>query len=93
MKITASAVEPTDSSKQQFKTLEVSHQFELELYVPLELCLQTQLDELLLVEMQTTVLGSSQTQTFDDVQDLESKNSGDNSGLTFCGARQYSIVD
>ena len=42
--------------------------------------------------MQTSVLGEPQSQGFDQVQDSESKASGDNSGLTFCGPRIYSII-
>ena len=43
--------------------------------------------------METSVLGEPQSQSFDEVQDSESKASGDNSGLTFCGPRIYSIID
>ena len=42
--------------------------------------------------METSVLGEPQSQSFDEVQDSESKASGDNSGLTFCGPRVYSII-
>ena len=42
--------------------------------------------------MQTSVLGEPQSQSFEEVQDSESKDSGDNSGLTFCGSRVYSII-
>ena len=42
--------------------------------------------------METSVLGEPQSQSFEEVQDSESKDSGDNSGLTFCGPRVYSII-
>ena len=46
----------------------------------------------MLVDMKTSVLGEPQSQGFDEVRDSESKASGDNSGLTFCGPRIYSII-
>ena len=61
--------------------------------VPLELCALSALDDIILVDMETSILGEPQSQSFDEVQDSESKASGDNSGLTFCGPRIYSIID
>ena len=63
--------------------------------MPKELCSVSSLDVTILKDMKTSVLGESDqdsTQTFDEVQDSESKISGDNSGLTFCGPRVYSIL-
>ena len=64
--------------------------------MPKELCSISNLDETILVDMETSVLGEidqASTQSFDEVQDSESKISGDNSGLSFCGPRVYSIVN
>ena len=83
---------PTDHSNSDFTIHESTHTFEMELFVPLELCSLTLLDETVLVDMQTSVLGEPQSQSFEEVQDSESKASGDNSGLTFCGSRVYSII-
>ena len=91
--IKAQITVPTDFSNTEFQTLESIHNFKLELFVPLELCQITIFDETILVEMVTSVLGEPQSQSFDEVQDSESKASGDNSGLTFCGPRIYSIID
>lgn len=60
--------------------------------MPLDLCRLTDLDEPVLTDMRTSILGIAEAQSFDPVQDTESKSSGDQSGLTFCGPRLYSIV-
>ena len=90
--IKASISVPTDHSNTDVIIHESTHTFELELFVPLELCSLTLLDETVLVDMQTSVLGEPKSQSFEEVQDSESKDSGDNSGLTFCGPRVCSII-
>ena len=92
IEIRATTTIPTDSSGTQLTTLESIYSFELRLYVPLDLCILTVLDELVLTDMKTSIMGVSETQSFNEVQDSESQASGDQSGLTFCGPRLYSIV-
>ena len=92
VEVKASITVPIDFSNTETKTLESIYTFDLKLYVPMELCSLSKLDEITLTDMETSVLGESMSQSFDEVQDLESKNSGDKSGLTFCGPRLYEIV-
>ena len=43
--------------------------------------------------MTISVLGESDSQTFDEVVDLASMKYGNQDGLTFCGTRSYEILD
>ena len=62
--IRASISVPTDHSNSDFTIHESIHTFELELFVPLELCSLTLLDETVLLDMETSVLGEPQSQSF-----------------------------
>ena len=61
IEIRATTTIPTDSSGTQLTTLESIYSFELRLYVPLDLCILTVLDELVLTDMKTSIMGVSET--------------------------------
>jgi hypothetical protein len=84
--------EPSVSSPDDFATFESVHSFSLDLIRETDPCTLTVFDKFTLVNMLSSVLGNSATQDFDDLQDSESKTSGDNSGTTHCGPRVYSLV-
>ena len=64
----------------------------LDLILPIDPCTMSIFDDLNLTDMTTIVLGDAATQTFEEVKDFESKRRGDESGITFCGPRIYTIV-
>ena len=55
-------------------------------------CVDTILDTLTIEDMQMSVLTDPIIQSFDPVQDSESKVNGNKSGLGYCGPRKYSIM-
>ena len=76
-----------ESNLEQFESV---FSFELDIINP---CTLTQLDDLILEDMAISVLGETSIQIFGEVEDFESRVNvnGDNSGLTFCGPRIYTI--
>ena len=58
-----------------------------------EECGETIFDDLVLADMTVFVNGPANTLTFDQVQDSISKQFGNKDGVTFCGARQYDLID
>ena len=67
VEIRASSLIPVDFNNLESVTKESIYSFTLELYVPLELCALSSLDEIILVDMETSVLGEPQSQSFEEV--------------------------
>ena len=79
---------PTDFTSTKTTEKKVDHTFTLTM---IDTCLSTELDELDIADMRTSVLGEPITLNFDNVKDSASRDSGDVSGVEFCGVRSYAL--
>ena len=79
---------PSDFTQTIINQKKAEHTFTVTL---VDTCKTAQLDDLVIEEMRTSVLGESVLTTFENVQDSASREGGDVSGLEFCGPRSYSL--